>query len=581
MPSHTVERENSNEGNNATLFLENQSVISTATDDNIDNLPITLNFKTIATFLGATIGGLLFGYDTGVISGVLASLQPSDLSREEFTNFDKELITSITSLGSFFGSMLSFPIADHYGRRPTLAVCCVIFTIASIAMAVAKSLNFLIFGRLLVGFAIGIAAQCIPVYLSEMSPTKIRGKILALNVIAITSGQLFSYILAIILYDVSNSWRYLFAFAAIPAVLFLLLLDFIPESPRWLIAKGRINEASHSLKLIYNNATNNQVNQKLKNLLFDMYKLRNISLSQNESPSNYTELRNVQLQTRIVNITNPTQTQQQSLLSSSDGPNSKSTSTDRLVVNNNANSIFVPSSTTNDTLTQDTFSKMKFNDIFQLSPSTRRALAVGCILMMFQQISGFNAFMYYTATTFKKLHIKNPLYSALTVAATNFLFTVITFFFIDSHGRRKILLLTIPLMTFSLLLSSIGFRHNDSTLILISLSTFVAAYASGMGIIPWNSVEFLPLSKRAFGASCISSVNWLSNALISLTYLSMVDGFGAEATMLIFAIVTLLNWFFVWFWYPDVRGLSLEEIAEVFKDGIDINYVYRNYQSTL
>ncbi|QID83707.1 hypothetical protein GRS66_006182 [Saccharomyces pastorianus] len=147
----------------------------------------------------------------------------------------------------------------------------------------------------------------------------------------------------------------------------------------------------------------------------------------------------------------------------------------------------------------------------------------------------------------------------------------------DSLGRRAILLRTIWIMTVGLLLCSIGFDHDKVNLLLASVVIYVAAYASAMGSVPWTCVEFLPLNRRSFGASCIACTNWLTNALVSMTYLSAIDAIGNEHTMLIFAFFTVCAWFFVYFWYPEVKGLSLEEVGKVFDDGIDVHYVFRTY----
>lgn len=147
----------------------------------------------------------------------------------------------------------------------------------------------------------------------------------------------------------------------------------------------------------------------------------------------------------------------------------------------------------------------------------------------------------------------------------------------DSLGRRAILLRTILIMTVGLLLCSVGFGHNQVNLLLISVVIYVAAYASAMGSVPWTCVEFLPLNRRSFGASCIACTNWLTNAFVSMTYLSTINTIGDENTMLIFAFFTVCAWFFVYFWYPEVKGLSLEEVGKVFDNGIDVHYVFRTY----
>lgn len=264
-------------GESEDVYSDLYSVVSQVTSNtahDIEQLPYALTFKTSLIFVGATVGGLLFGYDTGVISGVLLSLKPQDLSLTVITDVQKELITSSTSVGSFFGSMLAYPLADRYGRRITLAICCSIFILSAIGMAAARTLAFLICGRLLVGVAVGVSAQCVPLFLSEISPSKIRGFMLTLNIIAITGGQLISYIIASLIKDIDNSWRYLFAFSAVPAILFISMLDSIPESPRWSISKGDILYARNSLKMLYPTASTYHVNSKIKQLIIELDKLR-------------------------------------------------------------------------------------------------------------------------------------------------------------------------------------------------------------------------------------------------------------------------------------------------------------------
>ncbi|KAG0654366.1 hypothetical protein C6P45_003413 [Maudiozyma exigua] len=518
------------------------SQITTSTINDIDHLPYVINLRTVTIIIGATIGGLLFGYDTGVISGVLLYLKPSDLQRLQITDLQKEFITSSTSIGSFLGSLISFKLADYYGRRITLAICCAIFILASILMSMAHTLSILIMGRLIVGLAIGTAAQCIPIYLSEISPARIRGFMLTLNSIAITGGQLLSYIISYYLKDTLHSWRYLFGIAALPALLFILILDFIPESPRWLAYTHQYAEAQNSLRMLYPNANSLQINLKLRKLIMTINKLQKYETSNVTNDNILSATTNAHI--LLENTSPATIIQQQN-------------------INRNTRR-------NNNTIQLDTKRR-------KMEPKTKRALIIGCILMFFQQVSGFNAFMYYSPIIFSKLDTNNPLIPAMLIAATNFIFTFVALSLVDTLGRRAILLYTIWIMILGLLLASIGFDHNNINLLLGSLIMYVAGYASALGTVPWSSVEFLPLNQRSFGASCISCTNWLTNTIVSLTYLSIMNTIGNENTMICFAFFMLLAWGFVFIWYPEVKGLSLEEIGEVFANGIDVHYIYRNY----
>ncbi|QLQ78237.1 hypothetical protein HG537_0A04840 [Torulaspora globosa] len=520
------------------------SQLTSTTADDIDQLPSRLNSRILFISAGACLCGLLFGYDTGVISGVLLVLKPQDISQDRISDLQKEVITAITCLGSFLGSVLAFPLSDRCGRRTTLALCCVVFIVGAIWMALSTTLGVLVTGRLVVGIAIGVAAQCVPVYLSEVSPANIRGTVLTLNSMAITGGQLASYIMALLLADVKYAWRYLFGLSAVPALIFLVMFRFIPESPRWLVLKGEFPRAHATLRVIYPGATASQLSLKLRRLVLDMCKLR--KYQDIEQPL----------------IARPSSFARYARLSSSkQSPE----------VNRDGSSSSVLSGT------HGTIARQHQQRKHKMEPRTRRALIVGCVLMFFQQASGFNAFMYYATLIFADLDVENPLIPATLIALTNFLFTLVAFQLVDTVGKRSMLLHSIWIMTFGLVLASFAFSKSNTSLVLFCIILFVASFASAMGTIPWSTVELLPLNRRSFGASCISCTNWLTNMFMSLSFLSLIDHIGASHTMWIFAIFTALNWIFVYYWYPEVKGLTLEEIGKVFENGIDVHYVYRNY----
>ncbi|CCE65095.1 hypothetical protein TPHA_0J02740 [Tetrapisispora phaffii CBS 4417] len=535
-------------------------------NNDVDNLPFPITTNIIIIFINSTLGGLLFGYDTGIISGILSSLKPQDLSRTRLTDFDKELVTSMTSIGSFFGSILGFPLADKFGRKKTLTICNFLFIFASLWMALSINLPLLILGRFFIGIAIGLSAQCVPIYLSELSPTNIRGRILAINVIAITSGQLFAYIISYLLIKIepypalsleSNTqvWRYLFGFSAIPALIFILFLDFMPESPRWLVLKGDLNAAHKSLSVIYSKAPSFMILIKLRKLIIDITKLKD--------EDTYPDSSQV-----AIEDSNPEQP-----LCSRQNSNNYEAIPHQNISNVGASDISLDGLRT--LFSKDTKS---FKTKFQcMDMNTKRALLIGCVLMFFQQITGFNAFMYYINLIFARINIENPLIPAIVVAFTNVLFTIVSMLCVDKIGRRTMLLYTILIMTVGLLMCSMAFKYDNPRLAIISTVIFVAAYAIAMGSIPWNSVELLPLKYRSLGASCISCTNWFTNSIISMSYLSIMNKIGNAKTMLIFATFTVLNWVFVYNWYPEVKGLSLEEIREVFQDGINVHYVYKKY----
>lgn len=549
------------------------SQITSTTINDIDSLPYKLNLKIVIILIGATTGGLLFGYDTGVISGVLINLKANDLNLSDITDWHKEIITSSTSMGSFLGSILAFPLADKYGRKMSMSSCCIIFILAAFWMGFSFSLNWLIFGRFIVGIAIGISAQCIPIYLTEISPARVRATILTLNSIAITGGQLLAYLISFgfdyYYHKVENKqfWRVLFILSSIPACFFLLILDFIPESPRWLIIQNKYKEALNVLKIVYPKANTYQLNLILQKIVHDLnviYKyqdkpqLNKVAKIHSNRNSAYDQL--------VTNIV--TRNENRSLSFSETLDNSNDDIETTPLQNNNNNN--------KKKKKKKIYNKKKQRH--RMEPKAKRALFVGCTLMFFQQITGFNAFMYYSPIIFQRFDsINNPILPSIIVALINFIFTFLALKYVDIYGKRSMLLYTIWVMTVGLLLSTMGFARNNITILIISIAIFVGGYASGMGSIPWSSVEFLPLNRRSFGSSCIACTNWLTNFLVSSTFLSLLNKIGDEDSMLIFTIFTVFAWFFVYFCYPEVKGLTLEEIGKVYENGIDVHYIYRNY----
>lgn len=545
------------------------SQITSTTINDIDSLPYNFNLRTILILIGATVGGLLFGYDTGVISGVLINLKANDLNLSDLTDWHKEIITSITSIGSFLGSILAFPLADKYGRKMSMSICCIIFILAALWMGFSITINLLIIGRFIVGIAIGISAQCVPIYLTEISPARIRATILTLNSIAIAGGQLLAYLISFgFAYCYQNVehkefWRILFLLSCIPAFFFLLILDLIPESPRWLITQKRYKEALTVLEIVYPRASTYQLNLILQKIVHDLniiYKYQD-KPQLSKAPATCSNRNSVydQLVTNIV-----TRNENRSI-SFSD------------TVNNSGSSNSNPESETTSLRNSKKYYNKK-KQRHRMEPKAKRALFVGCTLMFFQQITGFNVLMYYSPIIFQRFDsINNPILPAIIVALINFIFTFFTLKYVDIYGKRLMLLYTIWIMTVGLLLSTMGFARDNITILIVSITIFVGGYASGMGSIPWSSVEFLPLNRRSFGSSCISCTNWLTNFLVSSTFLSLLNKVGDEDSMLLFAIFTIFAWLFVYFCYPEVKGLTLEEIGKVYENGIDVHYIYRNY----
>lgn len=228
-------------------------------------------------------------------------------------------------------------------------------------------------------------------------------------------------------------------------------------------------------------------------------------------------------------------------------------------------------------------------------------------MQAFQQLCGFNTLMYYSATLFAEIGFDQPTAVGLIISGTNFLFTLVALKWIDSIGRRRIMLISAPGMIVGLVLASVAFHcafflrfpssflkkkrsydlrttvmtiktnnilvagsnysHAWSSIVLLSMIIFVASYATGLGNVPWQQGELFPLEVRGLGTSLSTATNWSANLLINSTYLSLMAKITPSGAFGFYAGMCLLGLIFVVFCFPELAGLSLEEVRGVFGKG--------------
>src|SRR5437763_14868540 len=185
--------------------------------------------------LVAALGGLLFGFDSAVINGAIVFIKRQFMLSDSQT----EIAASSLLLGCVVGASVAAFTSDRFGRKRVLLGAAALFTVSSIGAALPRNLIEFSMARLLGGVAIGIASTLSPLYIAEISPAPKRGLLVSLNQLAIVSGILLSYSVNYLLTGAGPAnWRWMFAAAALPSVLFFLTLLFIPESPRWLMQKS-------------------------------------------------------------------------------------------------------------------------------------------------------------------------------------------------------------------------------------------------------------------------------------------------------------------------------------------------------
>jgi SP family galactose:H+ symporter-like MFS transporter len=187
----------------------------------------------------AALAGLLFGYDTGVISGAILFIK----DQFKLASTAVEAVVSAVLVGAVIGAAFSGAITDRFGRKKVLVVTALLFAVGALGASLAANVAMIVLFRLIIGVAIGVASYTAPLYISEISPPEMRGALVSLNQLMITCGIVVSYLVDYALSVGANEWRWMFGLGAIPAIILIIGMIFLSESPRWLVSRNMITEA--------------------------------------------------------------------------------------------------------------------------------------------------------------------------------------------------------------------------------------------------------------------------------------------------------------------------------------------------
>lgn len=472
----------------------------------------------ISIVMVAVLGGLLFGYDTAVISGAEKGLQAffKGASDFEYTDFIHGFTSSSALIGCIIGSSLSGVFAGRLGRKRSLVFAGVCFFISAwgsmfpeswLLPAGRPSWDLLVvfnLYRVLGGIGVGMASAICPMYIGEVAPSNIRGMLVSWNQFAIIFGQLVVYFVNFIIlgshanpiYDaagaianmadaqwtVTTGWRYMFGSECVPAGLFTVLICFVPETPRYLVMTGRDDRALGILSRI--NGT-----QKAREILQDI----------------------------------------------------------------------------KDTITVRTERLFSYGFL---------CIFVGIMLSVFQQAVGINAVLYYAPRIFKDMGMDNEMVFTVFMGVINILFTLVAVFTVERLGRKPLLVCGSVGMALGAFGVAVTFGTPGLEMVTAaSIMVYSASFMFSWGPICWVLIaEIFPNTIRGAAVAVAVAFQWIFNFIVSSSFVPMFnmhltpgDDFGHWFTYGLYGLVCVLAALFVWRLVPETKGKTLEDMTALWK----------------
>ncbi|XVF31585.1 hypothetical protein REPUB_Repub17cG0003600 [Reevesia pubescens] len=464
--------------------IKSRSLKAQASGGGVEDLtPINPQEKSsgmVLPFVGvACLGAILFGYHLGVVNGALEYLS-KDLGIAENTVLQGWVVGTLLA-GATVGSFTGGALADKFGRTRTFQLDAIPLIIGAVLTATAQTVQTMIIGRLLAGIGIGISSAIVPLYISEISPTEIRGALGSVNQLFICIGILAALVAGLPLAGNPQWWRTMFGVAAVPSILLVLGMALSPESPRWLFQQGKIPEAEKSIRTLYGKERVAEV----------MYELRTAGQGSIEQEAGWFDL---------------------------------------------------------------------------FSSRYWKVVSVGAALFLFQQLAGINAVVYYSTAVFRSAGIASDVAASALVGASNVFGTAIASSLMDRQGRKSLLITSFAGMAASMLLLSLSFTWKvlapySGTLAVVGTVLYVLSFSLGAGPVPALLLPEIFASRiRAKAVALSLGMHWISNFVIGLYFLSVVNKFGISSVYLGFAGVCLLAVLYVAGNVVETKGRSLEEI---------------------
>ena len=499
----------------------------------------------------ATLGGFLFGYDTAVISGTVESLriffiEPQNLPLAQ-ANALEGFVVSSALIGCIIGACLAGWLSQKLGRKPSLMIAAVLFLLSAIRSAWPEIfwgmpgegdytfINHFVFYRISGGVGVGIASMVSPMYIAEIAPSDRRGTLVSLNQFAIILGMLIIYFVN---YNIAGrgdatwlhtiGWRQMFASEIIPAALFLVALLFVPETPRYLVMRGRDEKALAVLRKISGDRANDEITAIRKSL--------------NEKKSSMQPFYMFMLAWLFLFV---------------------------------AGFVILKLCHVNSAFEISILISFLLALIIPIRTYGHAIILVGVLLASLQQFIGINVVLYYAPEIFKTMGAATDtaLLQQIIVGAVNLTFTILAILTVDRFGRRPLMITGALVMALSMLILGTTFHtHNVGVGSLICMLVYTAGFAMSWGPVCWVLLsEIFPNSIRSMVMGVAVASQWISNFLVSWTFPmldkneTLTNMFNHGFSYWIYGLMGILAALFIWKLIPETTGKALEDMEEYWK----------------
>lgn len=462
--------------------------------------------------LASSISGYMFGYDTGYISAALVMVG-TDLSNKILTSGEKEFITSATSLGALLGAVAGGVFANLVGRKRVLMALNVVFIVGTIIQLVAKTVWTMVVGRFVLGWGVGAASLIAPLMLSELAPSKYRGRLIVTNCMFITGGQLIAYLINWGLTDVAHGWRVSVGLCMVPAVVQMVLFFFLPDTPRYYVIKGDVERAKDVFLRTNRDCTDEYADAVIRDMVASNSTVPGSPLRQiinsikliHKTPANF---RALVLACGLQGIQQFT----------------------------GFNSLMYFSATI--------FETIGFHN------ATAVSIIVAATNFVFTGVA---------ICIIDKVGRRRILLWGIPGMCISLVVCAVAFHFLG-----------VDFSSTDVVIQKTGIT-GWGVIIIVGMVLFVASYAIGIGNSAWTGVElFSDVNVRSVGGMFAAATNWSGSLVILSTFLTMLEKITPPGTFGFFACLCFVSFLFVYFLLPEVTGLELEETTTLLEGGFNV-----------